>query len=84
MTRSLMIYVATLVVFLGIDYVWLSAMGGFYRQEMGSLMRAVPNIAVAGLFYAAYVAGLVYLVSLPALKTGSPVLIPAAIIGAMA
>jgi uncharacterized membrane protein len=58
MTRSLIIYAATLLVFLGIDYVWLSAMGGFYRQEMGSLMRAVPNIAVAGLFYAAYVVGI--------------------------
>ena len=58
MTRSLMIYAATLLVFLGIDFVWLSAMGGFYRQEMGSLMRAVPNITVAGLFYAAYVVGI--------------------------
>ena len=29
-------------------------------------------------------AGLIYLVSLPALKTGAPVVIPAAIIGAMA
>ena len=38
----------------------------------------------AALFYAAYVAGLLYLVSLPALKTGAPILIPAAIIGAMA
>ena len=38
----------------------------------------------AALFYLAYVAGLIYLVSLPALKTGAPVLIPAAIIGTMA
>ena len=37
-----------------------------------------------GLFYLAYVAGLVYLVSLPALRTGSPVLMPALIIGLMA
>jgi uncharacterized membrane protein len=43
-------------------------------------IRVVP----AALFYLAYVAGLIYLVSLPALKTGAPVLIPAMMIGAMA
>jgi uncharacterized membrane protein len=41
-------------------------------------------LAPAALFYAAYIAGLLYLVSLPALKTGSPIILPAAVIGAMA
>ena len=81
MTRSLMIYVATLVVFLGIDYVWLSTMGGFYRREMGSLMRAVPNIAVAGLFYAAYVVGILVFAVRP--SDPSMGLVQVALLGAL-
>ena len=81
MTRSLMIYVATLVVFLGIDYVWLSTMGGFYRREMGSLMRAVPNIAVAGLFYAAYVVGILVFAVRP--SDPSVGLVQVALLGAL-
>ena len=38
----------------------------------------------AALFYLAYVAGLVSLVSLPAIRTGAPVALPALIIGLMA
>jgi general L-amino acid transport system permease protein len=46
--------------------------------------RDLEPLIFAALFYLAYVAGLIYLVTWPALKTGSSVLIPAAIIGAMA
>jgi uncharacterized membrane protein len=42
------------------------------------------RLAPAALFYLAYVAGLVYLVSLPAMKTGAPILVPALLIGLMA
>ena len=81
MTRNLIVYGATLLVFLGIDYIWLSAMGGFYRQQMGSLMRAVPNITVAGLFYAAYVVGILVFAVRP--NDPSVSLVSAALMGAL-
>ena len=55
-----------------------------FSRHIGGLMLDDIRIVPAAAFYAAYVAGLLYLVSLPALKTGAPVLLPAAIIGAMA
>ncbi|HPY48235.1 MAG TPA: DUF2177 family protein, partial [Sedimentisphaerales bacterium] len=42
------------------------------------------RLAPAAVFYLAYVAGLVYLVSLPAIRSGAPILIPAFLIGLMA
>jgi uncharacterized membrane protein len=79
------LYIATAVVFLILDGIMLTLwMKPLFTRHIGALMvepiRAVP----AGLFYVAYVAGLLYLVSWPALKTGAPIWIPAAIIGAMA
>ncbi len=79
------LYVTTAAVFLILDGIMLSlVMKPLFTRHIGDLLIEPIRYVPAGLFYAAYVAGLLYLVSLPALKTGAPILIPAAIIGAMA
>ena len=55
-----------------------------FTRHIGPLMAEPLRMAPAALFYAGYIAGVLYLVSIPALKAGAPVLIPAAVIGAMA
>jgi uncharacterized membrane protein len=83
--QALTLYLSTAAVFLILDAIMLTLfMKPLFTRHIGPLMLTDIRIVPAGLFYAAYVAGLVYLVSLPALKTGAPVLLPAAIIGAMA
>ena len=65
-------YLATAVVFFGIDYVWLTRVAGsFYRDHVGALMADEVNYAVAGAFYAVYVVGIVIFAVNPALKSGS-------------
>lgn len=81
MIRTLSVYAVTLLVFLGVDFVWLSVMGGFYRQEIGGLMRAVPNIPVAALFYAAYGVGIVVFAVRPEVADAS--LLQVALLGAL-
>jgi uncharacterized membrane protein len=79
------LYFTTATVFLILDGIMLSLiMKPLFTRHIAPLMIEPIRYVPAGLFYAAYVAGLIYLVSLPALKTGAPVLVPAAIIGAMA
>ena len=79
------LYVATFAVFLVLDGLMLTlVMKPLFTRHIGPLMAEPLRMAPAALFYAGYIAGLLYLVSVPALKTGAPVLIPAAVIGAMA
>ncbi len=79
------LYLSTAAVFLILDAIMLSlVMKPLFTRHIGPLLAEPIRFGPAAAFYLAYVAGLIYLVSLPALKTGSPVLIPAAIIGAMA
>jgi uncharacterized membrane protein len=79
------LYIATLATFLILDAIVLSlVMGPLFTAHIGPLMAEPVRLAPAALFYAAYVAGLLYLVSLPALRDGAPILLPAAVIGAMA
>ena len=66
MKTELTAYFATLVVFVALDFVWLSAMGSnLYRPTLKDIMldgfRPVPAI----LFYLIFVAGLVYFVVRP-------------------
>jgi len=79
------VYLATAAVFLVLDAIMLGlVMKPLFSRHIGALMADPIRIAPAALFYAAYVAGIVYLVSLPALRDHTPVVLPAAIIGAMA
>ena len=83
--QTLILYAITTVIFLGLDAVMLKLhMQPLFQRFLGDQLLTDIRIVPAALFYLAYVAGLVYLVSYPALKTGSATLIPAAIIGAMA
>lgn len=83
--QTLILYLSTAGVFLILDAVMLTLfMKPLFSRHIGALMLDDIRIVPAAAFYAAYVAGLLYLVSIPALKTGAPVLLPAAIIGAMA
>lgn len=67
MTKYLILYAACAVIFFPLDFIWLSTMGkSVYRRELGALLLPKPNLLIAGLFYLAYVAGLVALVAAPA------------------
>lgn len=79
------LYLATFATFLILDAVMLSqVMKPLFTAQIGPLMADPIRLAPAAVFYAAYIAGVLYLVSLPALRSGAPLLLPAAVIGAMA
>ena len=79
------LYLSTAAVFLVMDAVMLTlVMKPLFTRHLGTALQDPIRAVPALVFYAAYVAGLIYLVSWPGLKTGAPVVIPAAIIGAMA
>ncbi|MDQ0326454.1 putative membrane protein [Rhodopseudomonas julia] len=87
MPTSLTAYIATAVVFFGLDFVWLSQMGGtFYKDRLGDLMAAKPDLAVAGLFYLVYVFGIIYFAVWPAINGGgwTTALVAGAILGFIA
>lgn len=80
-------YIATAVVFLGLDAVWLSQVAlKMYRQEIGSLLLEKPNLPIAGAFYLLYVAGIVILAIAPALSEGgwTKALLMGAVLGLVA
>jgi len=65
-------YVSTLVVFLVLDFAWLGAIArGFYRDQMGHLMRADVRWLPAFAFYALFVAAILVFVVYPAVERGS-------------
>lgn len=65
-------YIATVIVFLGLDALWLSNVAlGMYRTELGGLLLERPNLAIAGAFYLLYVGGIVILAVGPALAEGN-------------
>ncbi len=85
--QMLVAYVTTLVVFLGIDFVWLAFVARkFYFDRIGPLMLERPNLAIAAIFYVFYVVGVAYLAVVPALRDQqfSVALINGALIGLMA
>ena len=79
------LYAATAIVFLVIDAIMLTlVMKPLFTRHIGPLMADPLRLAPAALFYLAYVGGLLYLVSVPALRSGTSVLLPAFILGLMA
>ena len=85
--QSIGLYLVTAVVFLAADAVMLRfVMAPLFRAQLGDIMLESPRLGAAALFYLAYVAGLVKLVSLPALRAGEPVqaLVNGAILGFVA
>jgi len=64
-------YIATLVAFTVIDFLWLGVVAkDFYRRELGPLMAEEINLAAGGLFYLMMAAGIVIFAVLPALSSG--------------
>ncbi len=64
-------FVATAVVFFGLDFIWLSQMIGFYRAMLGDLLAQQPDMAAAIAFYVIYLAGVFYFSVLPAIARGT-------------
>ena len=65
-------YLVAAVVFLAVDLVWLSVVAqGLYEHFLGDLLADSPNAAAAVVFYAIFVAGLVYFVIAPAVEEQS-------------
>ncbi|MDI6028613.1 DUF2177 family protein [Corticibacterium sp. UT-5YL-CI-8] len=64
-------YVATGLVFLAIDAVWLSTMASrLYRPLLGDMLTDGFNVAPAVLFYLIYIGGILFFALYPALGTG--------------
>lgn len=82
---AITLYAITAVIFLALDAVMLTTvMRPLFARHIGEQLLDTIRIVPAALFYLAYIAGLTYLISYPAMKSGAPVFLPAAILGAMA
>jgi uncharacterized membrane protein len=80
-SKLLWTYTASLVAFLALDMVWLGAIArGFYRDQMGHLMRPDVRWLPAFAFYALFVGAILVFVVFPAVERGS--LARAAVFGA--
>jgi uncharacterized membrane protein len=65
-------YIATLLVFVCIDLLWLGFVAkGFYKSELGDLMANKFNYWAAAAFYLIYAAGVVVFAVRPALISGN-------------
>jgi uncharacterized membrane protein len=87
MMQIALLYAASCGIFLILDALMLTlVMRPLFERHLGDQMLTELRLLPAALFYLGYVAGLTYVVSLPALRAGDPwqAILPAAIIGAMA
>lgn len=85
--QTVVLYLITAVVFLAVDAVMLkTVMKPLFEKHIGDWLLDDIRLLPATVFYLFYVAGVLWFVSLPALRSGLPVnaLIGGAIIGAMA
>jgi len=65
-------YLATALVFLGIDSIWLSVTAGLlYRPLLGGLLRDDFDPIAAVFFYALYIGGIVVFVIAPSIAVSS-------------
>ena len=66
------LYLATLLVFLAIDAIWLGVVAkGFYQRHLGELLRPDVRWGAALLFYLIFIGGILLFAVLPALERGS-------------
>ncbi|MDO5770034.1 MAG: DUF2177 family protein [Psychrobacter sp.] len=81
-------YLTAIVLFLGIDSVWLKTMTGtFYAPRIGHLLADKPNMAAAGVFYLFYLFALCVIILYPQIKAGASlghIFMLGALIGLMA
>ena len=66
------LYAIALPVFFVIDMIWLGLVAkGFYRAQIGALMKPEVNWTAAVVFYLIFIAGLVVFVISPAVEKSS-------------
>ncbi|MDR3500537.1 MAG: DUF2177 family protein [Parvibaculum sp.] len=70
MLRYAVAWLSTAVVFVALDAVWLTNMGGWYRAALGDLMAPEFRLAPAAIFYVLFLVGLVVFAVAPALGEG--------------
>jgi uncharacterized membrane protein len=81
----IILYIACAVIFFGLDFVWLTSVTErFYRPQLGGLLLDNPNLLIAGLFYLAYLVGVVILVAVPAEGDVMKALLTGAVLGFVA
>jgi uncharacterized membrane protein len=81
MQRSLVLYLVTLVVLVGLDLLYLGVFAkGFFAAQVGDMMGAIRP-APAVLFYLLYVLGVLIFVSGPATATVRSTLLYGALFG---
>jgi uncharacterized membrane protein len=72
MTSWIVQYAVAAAAFCLIDFIWLGTIAKqVYADRMGHLLADKPNVVAAVVFYAIFVAGLVYFVIHPAVADGS-------------
>jgi len=82
MMKLVYVYLLTVPVFFGIDMLWLGVVAkGFYRDNLGHLLRPDVNWAAALIFYLLYIVGILIFATLPALERHS--LRQAVVLGAL-
>ncbi len=65
-------YIIAAIVFTIVDFLWLSQVGKkLYDDRLGHMLADSPNKGAAVLFYAIFIAGLVFFVIHPAVAQGS-------------
>jgi len=87
MLTVVVVYAVTAVVFLALDALMLGfVMRPLFERHIGHLLLDNIRYGAAAAFYLAYLGGLVWLVSLPALRDGTntQALVAGMVIGAMA
>jgi uncharacterized membrane protein len=73
MKTHIISYFVTLVVLVGLDFIWLGRMGdAVYRPVMGDMALSGFRAAPAVVFYLLFVAGVVFFAVAPALAGGGP------------
>lgn len=80
------LYAATLVVFLALDAVGITyIIKPIFDRHLGDMLADPLRLGPAAIFYAGYIAGVLWFVSIPALAAGRPgqALLQGIILGAM-
>ena len=73
MLQAAFLYLVTAAVFLGLDFLGIRFLiRPVFDRHVGHLLAQPLRLGPAALFYLAYVGGLLWFVSWPALKSGEP------------
>jgi len=72
MARIIIAYFATILPFLGLDFIWLTQVGpALYNPILAPILIANPRLGAAAAFYLLYVVGLLYFAVFPGLAARS-------------